>query len=168
MIRKVLALGLHFGIPFVILGACGGKPTAQVPAHSAGGCPPAVAAAVTKAFPDATQRGCEGEHEDGMEIYEVKLAKADGGTAEVEVSPDGTIVQVEKVIATAMLPEPVATAFAAKYPGVTATRVERVTRPAKGASFEIKFAGKEATFSETGAFVEEEAGEAGDGDGDKD
>ena len=165
MIRKILGLG----VPFLILGACGGKPAAHPPAHAAaGGCPPAIAAAVTKAFPDGTQRSCEGEHEDGMDIFEVKLAKADGGTAEIEVSPEGTILQVEEVIAAATLPDPVAKAFAAKYPGVTATRVERVTRPEKGTSFEIKFPGKEATFSDAGAFVEEEAAGAGDGDGEKD
>lgn len=159
---------LVFSVPFLLLGACGGKPAAHPPDHAAGGCPPAIAAAVTKAFPDATQRSCAGEHEDGMDIFEVKLAKADGGAAEVEVSADGTILQVEEVITTATLPEPVAKAFAAKYPGVTATRVERVTRPAKGTSFEIKFPGKEATFSDAGAFVEEEASGGGDGDGDKD
>jgi hypothetical protein len=124
-----------------------------------------VAAAVTKAHPDATQKACKGEHEDGKDIFEVKLDMKDGTKAELELSADGTILAMEEVVPTSALPKAVADAFAAKYPGATAEKVERITPTGKPVMFEIGFAGKEASFSETGAFIEEEHG---DGDKDKD
>jgi hypothetical protein len=140
-----------------LLAACGGKHPAPATASAGGGCPPAVPAAVTKAYPDAKQSACEGEHEDGMEIFEVKITKADGSTAELELSANGTILATEEVVAA--MPDPVAKAFAAKYPGAEPRKIERITSPGKPVVFEIAFAGKEATFSETGDFVEEEHGE---------
>ena len=152
--------------PILFAAACGGShPSPTTAAAGAGaGCPPAVPAAVTQAYPDATQQGCKAEHEDGKDIFEVKLTKADGTRAELDVSPDGTILQTEEVVPATGMPDAVASAFAAKYPGAQASRVERVTVPGKPVTFEIAFvvgdARKEATFSETGDLVEEEAGEA--------
>ena len=145
-----------------LVAGCGGKTsTPATTSESAGGCPPAVPAAVTKAFPDAKQGPCEGENEDGQQIYEIKLTRADGSKAEVELTADGTLVATEEVVAA--MPDAVAKAFAAKYPGATASRVEKITMPGKGTQYEIKFTGKEATFSEAGDFVEEEKA-----DGEKD
>ncbi len=157
-IRTLLALCL--------LAACGGTHPASKTAASGGGCPPAVPAAVTKAYPDATQGACEGEHEDGMDIFEIKIKKPDGSTAELELSADGTILATEEVVAA--MPDAVAKAFAAKYPGAAAMKIERITSPGKPTTFEIAFAGKEATFSETGDFVEEEHGDEADDKGEKD
>ncbi|MEO7096600.1 MAG: PepSY-like domain-containing protein [Polyangiales bacterium] len=150
----------------LFLAACGGSPKAPATAASGGSCPPAVTAAVTKAYPDATQKACEGEHEDGMDIFEVKLVMKDGSSAEVELSADGSILAMEEVVPASALPKAVADAFAAKYPGATAERVERITPTGKSVMFEIAFAGKEASFSDTGAFIEEEHAD-GDKDGDK-
>lgn len=156
----------RFLLGALLLAACGGSPKTPATAAS-GGCPPAVTAAVTKAHPDATQTGCESEHEDGKDIFEVKIAMTDGTKAELEVSPDGSILAMEEVVPTSALPKAVADAFAAKYPGATAERVERITPTGKAVMFEIKFSGKEAAFSDSGAFIEEEHDEA-DKDGDKD
>ena len=154
-IRTILA--------FCLLAACGGKNSNPPTTAAAGGCPQAVPAAVTKAFPDATQSPCESEKEDGMVVYEIKIKKADGSSAEIELSADGTIVATEEIVAA--MPDAVSKAFAAKYPGATASRIEKITSPGKPAMFEVKFGGKEATFSEAGDFVEEEKGEADDKDG---
>ena len=157
--RSVLALSL--------LVACGGHPSTPTKATTvAGSCPPAVLAAVTKAYPDAKQDACKGEHEDGKDVFEIKIAKGDGSRAEVQLAADGTILETEEVVAA--MPDAVAKAFAAKYPGATATRIERVTPTGKPSAFEIKFAGKEATFTEAGGFVEEEGGGGDPEDGDKD
>ncbi len=142
---------------FVVLAACGGKHRAPNAAVASEGCPAAVPAAVTRAYPGATQGPCSGEHEDGMDLYEVTITRADGTTAELELSADGAILATEEAVA--VMPDPVAKAFAAKYPGAAATKIERITSPGKPAVFEIAFAGKQATFSETGDFVEEEHAE---------
>lgn len=146
----------------LVLGACGSSSHPTTSARNST-CPDAVLAAVTRAFPDAKQAPCEAEHEDGKDVFEVKIAKADGSNAELELSADGTINEIEEVV-TAM-PDAVAKAFAAKYPGATASRIEKVTPTGKPAVYELKLENKEATFTETGEFVEEEGAE---GDEDKD
>ncbi len=123
-------------------------------------CPAAVGAALAKHFPKSTIHSCKREHEDGRDQIEAKLTMQDGHKAEVDVALDGTILQVEELVALNQVPVVVMKAFAAKYPKAKASRAEKQT-PAKGpASYEIAFevagARKEATFTETGTFVEEE------------
>lgn len=143
-----------------ILTACGGgKPHAS---SVATGCPSNITAAVTRAYPDAKQQTCEEENEDGKHIFEVKIARADGSNAEVEVATDGTITALEEVVHASTLPEAVSKAFAAKYPGAVASRAERITSPGKPAVFEIRFGDREAAFDESGGFIEEEASDSDD------
>jgi uncharacterized membrane protein YkoI len=71
--------------------------------------PAAAADAVKKAFPKATIEEVERERE-GLVLYEVEL-KADGKEIEVEVTPDGQIVAVEREVAKEDLPEAVAKAL---------------------------------------------------------
>ena len=145
----------------LVIAACGGKAKSSSSATpEATSCPASVTATVTRTYPSGKLGPCEAEHEDGKDIYEVKVTLPDGDI-EVELSPDGVITQTEQVVAA--MPDPVAKAFTAKYPGETVSRVERHTHPGKGDTFEVKFGAKEATFTEAGEFVEEEAG-----DGDKD
>jgi putative PepSY-like beta-lactamase-inhibitor len=123
-------------------------------------CPAAVKNAIAKAFPKATIAACKAEKEHGHDQFEVKIAKADGNKAEVDVSPDGKILQVEEKIALDKVPAAVMKAFSAKYPKAKADAAEKQT-PATGApTYELAFATdkgrKEATFSEDGKFVEEE------------
>jgi hypothetical protein len=147
-------------LSLVLVAACGGHKHSPTTA-AAGGCPPNISAAVAKQYPDAKQTSCESEHEDGKDIFEVKLSTG----AEIELSPDGTITAMEEVVPTSALPDAVTKAFATKYPGAQAEKAEKISHPGKSASFEIKFAGKEATFSEAGELVEEEgADKAEDGD----
>jgi hypothetical protein len=119
-------------------------------------CPAAVTAAVAKRFPSSTIGTCKPD----KDAFEVKVTKADGGKAELDVSAGGDILMVEEVVAVAQVPAVVMKAFAAKYPKAKADRAEKQT-PAKGlASYELAFSDggkrKEATIDEQGKFIEEE------------
>lgn len=143
----------------LLLTACGSPAKAPSTAASGGRCPPAVTTAVATAYPGQAQDACKAEHEKGKDIFEVAVTNGDGGKIEIDVSPDGTILQTEEVISTVALPAAVAKAFAAKYPGDQATRVEKIGIPNKPAMYELTFGDKEATFSDAGEFVEEEGGD---------
>lgn len=134
---------------------------AAVPAYAdaPGGCPAAVTTAVIKAFPKATIGACKAEHEHGKDRFEVKLTKSSGEKLEVDVAPDGTVLQVEEKIAVDALPAAVKKAFAAKYPRAKATGAEKQTA-GKDVRYEIAFSidnsRKEATFAADGTPLEEE------------
>jgi putative PepSY-like beta-lactamase-inhibitor len=129
-------------------------------AVQAADCPAPVKAAIEKAFPKSTISSCKAEKEHGHDQFEVVLAKQDGGKAEVDVAPDGKILVVEEPVALDKVPAAVMKAFAAKYPKAKATGAEKETPTGGKASYELQFetGGKkhEATFTEAGAFVEEE------------
>lgn len=122
-------------------------------------CPKVVTDAVTKAFPKSTVTTCKAEKEHGHDQFEARIVKSDGGKAEIDVAPDGKILQVEEKIAIDKVPAAVMKAFAAKYPKGKATGAEKQTAD-KSVTYEIAFdlgtGRKEATFDETGKFVEEE------------
>lgn len=125
------------------------------PAVAAPSCPTAVTDAIAKAFPKSKIDGCKAEKEHGHDQFEVRVTKADAKKAEVDVAPDGKILQVEEKVAPAELPDAVKKAFAAKYPKAKAKRAEKQTAGAD-ISYEIAFGAKEATFKADGTFVEEE------------
>lgn len=125
------------------------------PAFAAPSCPTAVTDAIGKAFPKSKVESCKAEKEHGHDQFEVRVTKADSTKAEVDVAPDGKILQVEEKIAPAELPDAVKKAFATKYPKAKAERVEKQTAGSE-TSYEIAFGGKEATFKSDGTFVEEE------------
>src|SRR5512135_2406355 len=118
-------------------------------------CPKAVTDGVAKAFPKAKVDTCRPEHEDGKDIFEAKITRADGTKAAVDVAPDGAILQLEEKIAVDALPDAVKKAFAARYPKAKAERAEKQTA-GKAVTYEVAFGKTEATFTEDGKFVEEE------------
>lgn len=124
-----------------------------------GACPAAVATALGKAFPDATIGACKAEREHGKDQFEVRMTRGGRDAFTVDAAPDGTILQIEEVIAIDALPEAVKKAFAAKYAKAKPTRVEKQTA-GKEVRYEIAFSTeggrKEATFAADGRFVEEE------------
>lgn len=126
------------------------------PAVAAPSCPTAVTDAIAKAFPKSKVDRCKAEKEHGHDQFEVRVTKSDAKKAEVDVAPDGKILQVEEKVAPAELPAAVKKAFAAKYPKAKAERAERQTA-GSDVSYEIAFGAKEATFKADGTFVEEEA-----------
>jgi hypothetical protein len=124
-------------------------------------CPTAVVSAVAKAYPDGTVSSCKHEVEDGHEQFEVKLTRKTGGMLELDVSPDGKILQTEEKVDLKDVPDAVMKAFAAKYPKAKATRAEREVQADGNTYYELGFVGdkgkkQEATFSTDGKFVEEE------------
>jgi hypothetical protein len=128
-------------LPFVPLAvACARTPSASS-AAGRNACPDVVQQSIAKSYPTATVTACKAEHE-------------------VDVAPDGAVLQTEVVVALDQVPEKVMTAFAAKYPGATPTRAEKQVRTGKGTFYELAFPSvpkqKEATFAEDGSFVEDE------------
>src|SRR5438105_2253686 len=124
----------------LLVAACGGKAKSNSGSQAtpaATSCPASVTATVARTYPESKLGDCHSEHEDGKDIYEVALTMPDGAPVEVELSTAGVITQTEQVVAA--MPDAVAKAFAAKYPGETPSRVERITRPGKGDTFEMKF-----------------------------
>ena len=123
-------------------------------------CPAAVTSAVAKAFPKSRVTRCKAEREEGRDQFEARLTRADGGKLEVDVSPDGKILQTEEKIAVDRVPAAVMTAFAARYPHAKVSSAEKQTPATGEASYELAFASdhgrKEVTFTESGKFVEEE------------
>jgi hypothetical protein len=123
-------------------------------------CPKPVTDAVAKAYPKSTVTACKAEKEHGRDQFETKVTKADGGQIELDVSPDGKILQVEEVVALDKVPGVVMKAFAAKYPKAKPTRAEKQTNDKQAVSYEIGFevdgAKHAASFDSAGKFVEEE------------
>jgi hypothetical protein len=123
-------------------------------------CPDAVTAAVAKAYPDGAISACKHEVEDGHEQFEVRLARKAGGTLELDVAPDGKILQTEEAIDLTAVPDAVLTAFAKRYPKAKPTGAERQVQADGTTYFELSFSEKgkkrAATFSLHGKFVEEE------------
>jgi hypothetical protein len=141
--------------------ACADPPAAKTAeaAKGSSGCPEAVAQSVAKEFAGATISKCKAEKADGVDQFEVKLDQG-AQQIEVDVAPDGKILQTETVVAITEVPAKVMTAFSARYPGAKSTRAEKQVRTGKGTFYEIKFdaqpKAKEATFAEDGTFVAEE------------
>jgi hypothetical protein len=124
-------------------------------------CPSAVKGAVEKAYPNSKVTGCKQENEKGKVQYEVKLKTKEEQALELDVSPEGSVLLTEQVVAESSVPQAVMTAFGAKYPKMKAARAEKQTKADGAVTYEIAFKdakGKkhEATFKEDGTFVEQE------------
>src|SRR5689334_2638361 len=122
-------------------------------------CPAPVTASVRKAFPRATVHACKAAREHGKDLFAVKLTRAGGGNVEVDVAPDGAILQIEEAIALDALPDAVKQAFAAKYPKGKPSAAEKPTA-GDVVSYEVAFAidgrTRESTFAADGKFLDEE------------
>ncbi len=133
---------------------------AGVALASADTCPAPVTAAISKAYPAATVESCKKEVEKGTTVYEVKVTTKQGSKIEIDVAPDGKILQTEEKISLQAVPKAVMDAFTAKYKDAKATGAERQTKADGSIQYELKFGAgkqrKEVTFSESGKFLEEE------------
>ena len=89
--------------------------------------PKAVTAAVKAKFPDAELKGAEKEVADGKTIYEVSL-KFKGSDYDVSLTPEGKIIEIEKVIAAKDLPTAVVKGLDQKYPKAKITLAEEITK----------------------------------------
>jgi hypothetical protein len=118
-----------------------------------------VTAAVLKAHAGAVVDRCKAETEYGKLKYEVEIIPKGGKRLELEVDPAGTILLTEESVELAAVPPAVVTAFAAKFPGVRATKAVKQTDADGNVSYELAFgagaAEKDATFTADGAPVED-------------
>ena len=89
-----------------------------------------------------------------------KAAATTGTGMELDVSPDGIILQTEPHVAMSDVPPAVMQAFTKKYGAVKPTRAEMQTAADGEIAYEFAFVvgtnKKEATFGSNGTFVEEE------------
>jgi hypothetical protein len=129
-------------------------------AHAAEKCPPAVAAAVQKGYPDSKITSCKKEKEHGATQYEVRLSTKESKTLELDISPEGSVLQTEEKVEMSGVPSAVTSAFEAKYPSSKATKAEKQTKADGTITYELSFKthGKKhaATFAEDGKFQGEE------------
>jgi uncharacterized membrane protein YkoI len=110
------------------MSAVGGMPSAgaaeeKVPVDKL---PKAVVDAVKARFPGAELKGGGKEVDEGKTIFEVSL-KHKGSQYDVSVTPDGKIVEVEKMIAAKDLPAAVTKALEKKHPKSTLKTIEEIT-----------------------------------------
>jgi uncharacterized membrane protein YkoI len=94
--------------------------------------PKAVVDAVKAKYPKGELKSAEKEKEDGKTVYEVALKDGEH-SIEVTLTPEGTILGIEKVIAAKDLPRAVTEALEAKYPKAAHKKVEEVIEFKDGA-----------------------------------
>jgi hypothetical protein len=87
--------------------------------------PPSVLEAVRTRFKDARLTGADKEIRDGSVVYEIAI-KHEGRSIDVTLTPAGAILLIKKEIVAKDLPEPVARALEATYPGATYKELEEV------------------------------------------
>ncbi len=105
-------------------------PAAQVPA--------AVREAFTRAYPHATVLKYSTERENGKTIYEVE--SRDGATRrDLDIGPDGTILETETQVTAAQLPAPVRTAAEANGAHI---QVAELVVAGHDTTYEIKIQGR--------------------------
>ena len=151
---------------FATIGLAAGLPAV------AGDCPATVITSIERAHAGAKTLACKDEHEGGLTLYEAKIRTADGKKLELDIRPDGTILQTEEHIATSAVPVAVLQSLHSKYPDATVKEAERLTAANGEISFEVAFSSggrrKAMTVTEAGAFVEEEAEDDEDSGKDED
>ncbi len=105
---------------------------------------PAARAAIESRFPKAAVQEVEGKFGG---LYEIELSD-EGVSREVKLHQDGTVIEIETMIAASDLPEPVAAAAAKKSGGAELKEIEKVELLAKPT------AGKYAPLAEPTVFYE--------------
>jgi hypothetical protein len=97
--------------------------------------PPAVLAAFEKAYPHAKVRGTSTEVEKGTTFFEIE--SLDGTQArDILYLADGTIAEIEEVVAASELPAPVKTAVGEEFAKAKIAKAERTTKGTE-ISFEV-------------------------------
>ena len=91
--------------------------------------PAPILAAFQAAYPHATIKAAAQEKENGKVVWEVESTN-NGLGRDLIYNPDGSVVEVEEEVPTALLPAPVTAAVKAQFPGATIAKGEKVTRGA--------------------------------------
>jgi hypothetical protein len=89
--------------------------------------PPPVLTAFEKAYPHATIRGTSTEVENGKTYFEIE--SMDGTRSrDILYNVDGTVAEIEEVVAVGTLPEAVRTAVGKEFPKAKIAKAERTTK----------------------------------------
>ena len=120
-------------------------------------CPSEVLATAEKAYPGVKISSCKLEKEAGKIQYEIKFNTRQLKKTELDISPEGTLIQTEVEIGVRLIPKAVLKGFSEKYPTMTVNRALKQTKEQGGVNYELAFKDKitkhEATFMEDGTFV---------------
>lgn len=160
---------LNVGVVAAVMIAVGGGCTNQKSKEAAEGgkkitvadVPAKVMDSVNGRFPGAQVTSVEREVENGAVVYDFEL-KQQGRKYETDVKEDGTIMEIEKEVASKDVPAAVSAAVRAKYPQASVKEVMEVNT-VKGKQetpdhYEVTLAGgKEVVVSLDGKSVTEEA-----------
>jgi hypothetical protein len=122
MQRQMLSVAAVFGgfILFASLARADGEVDLdKVPAK--------IMAAIKGRFPNPQIKSVEKEDEDGKVMYDVELTQK-GRKFEMDIKEDGTIVEVEKEVATKDFPAACAKALAAKFPNSKIKEIMEVNK----------------------------------------
>src|SRR5262245_43702167 len=96
--------------------------------------------AVKARFPQGKPTEAARETEEGRPVYEVSLQEA-GRNVDVTLTPEGTLLLIERTIPGTALPEPVRQALEHAYPGASYRTVEEIVEVDHGqerlASYEV-------------------------------
>ena len=143
--------------------------TATLPVY-ADECPASVLAGVQKSHKGAKTTECLHETDDGDSYYVVSIQTAAGKKLELDMSPDGKIIETVEYITAAEVPAAVTKGLEAKYPGAKITEVDRVTDQDGEVTFDIEFTAggktQEVTLTTTGEVYEFDEDDDRDGNGD--
>jgi hypothetical protein len=116
--------------------------------------------AALKRYPEGRITACGEEGEGRNTQFEVKLTTKDSKAVELDISPQGSLLQTEEKVDVASVPSTVISAFRTKYPSTKATAAEKQTKADGSVTYELGFSFKgkklEATFGEDGTFRGEE------------
>lgn len=119
--------------------------------------PPEIKAAADRAVPGATWKSAEQETEKGGVRYELKgKGAADDRQVEVEITPDGKLIQTEIEVPLSEVPEVVRNKLKSGWPDFKPDEVKAVTREGKASGYE--FEGPKRMGKELEIFI------SGDGD----
>ncbi len=88
--------------------------------------PAAIMKTVKEKFPKAKIIKADKEVEDGKTVFELEMTE-DGKSVDVNFTPEGKILVIEREIAAAKLPKAVSAAVTKKHPQGKITKVEEVT-----------------------------------------
>ena len=97
--------------------------------------PPAVEKTVQAQSQGATIKGFATDREHGKKVYEAEMT-VNGHSRDVEITEDGTLIEVEEEVAFNSLPANVQSGLTAKAAGAKITKVESLTKSDKLVAYE--------------------------------